>query len=106
MSEITSLAAKQLPNGKVIGKRTWGGLCGLSGASMFSETYTGHIGEKGVTPVYVYLPCISTFALSGECMEGVGVYPDIEVDLDELEFELFGRDAQLERALKYIRTGN
>ncbi len=106
MSEITSLSAKALPNAKVIGKRTWGGLCGLVGNNDFTRTYAGYIGEKGVTPVYVYLPCLSQFSLDGELLEGYGVTPDIEVDLDADQFKTTGFDSQLDRALKYIRTGN
>ena len=38
--------------------------------------------------------------------EGVGVEPDIEVDLDREIFDTTGRDTQLDRALQYIETGN
>ena len=38
-----------------------------------------------------------------EILEGVGVTPDIEVDLKDSEDQ---SDSQLDRALQYIRTGN
>lgn len=38
-------------------------------------------------------------------VEGNGIQPDIDVDLDVAQFKQ-GRDTQLERALQYIRTGN
>jgi len=31
MAEMTALGAKQLDNARVIGKRTWGGVCGPDG---------------------------------------------------------------------------
>ena len=66
----------------------------------------GHIGERYKTPVYVYLPCVATFTLDHKIIEGEGITPDIEVDLDEATFMATGRDTQLDRALQYIRTGN
>ena len=106
MAEITSLSAKEIDNARLVGKRTWGGLCGLMDNLVFTFNYSGHIGVDGETPVYVYLPLLATFTHGGQQLEGVGVTPDIEVDLDVNLLETTGRDTQLDRALQYIRTGN
>lgn len=105
MSEMTSLTCKRMPNGRVIGRRTYGGLCALDDNSTFSENYSGHIGVSGETPVYVYLPSIAILDYDKHFLEGIGVEPDIEVGLDIDEKILTGRDTQLERALEYVRTG-
>lgn len=104
MSEMTSLCAKQLPNARVVGTRSWGGLCALSGQEDFTVNYTGHIGVKNQTPVYVYLPMVAIYDMNKKVLEGYGVEPDIEVSLDAKHLNEY--DTQLERALDYIRTGN
>jgi C-terminal processing protease CtpA/Prc len=104
MSETTSLCAKQLPNARVIGTRSWGGLCALAGQEEFSVNYAGHIGVKHQTPVYVYLPMVAIHDMNKKVLEGYGVEPDIEVSLDAKHLDEY--DTQLERALDYIRTGN
>ena len=105
MSEMTSLSTKYIDNARLIGKRTWGGLCALSGNESFSYNYVTHIGVEDVTPVYVYLPMVASFTHEGKILEGIGITPDIEVDLDVEQFKLTGKDSQLDRALEYIRTG-
>ena len=105
MAEITSLSTKYIDNATLVGKRTWGGLCGLIGNEYFSYNYTGHIGEEGKTPVYVYLPLVAQFTREGQMLEGVGVTPDIEVDLDVKQLRSTGKDTQLDRALQLIRNG-
>ena len=104
MSEMTSLCAKQLPNARVVGTRSWGGLCALAGQEEFSVNYAGHIGVKRQTPVYVYLPMVAIHDMNKKVLEGYGVEPDIEVSLDAKNLDKY--DTQLERALDYIRTGN
>ena len=106
MSETTALLSKQIPNARLIGRRTWGGLCMLSSPEDFSTNYSGYIGESGKTPVYVYLPMVGIFDMNKKSLEGYGVEPDIEVDFDHTEYVNTGHDTQLDRALKYIRTGN
>jgi len=104
MAEMTSAAVKLMPNGKLIGSRTYGGLCGLNDISTFSFDYTGHIGIEDNTPVYCYTPLLAFFDMDKKCRESLGIEPDILIDLnDEIED---GIDIQLERALQYIRTGN
>ena len=105
MSEATSLSAKQLPNARLIGTRTWGGVCMLTDETDFSINYAGHIGVKNVTPVFVTLPMVGVFDMNKQSVEGKGIEPDIEVELDNALLKT-GHDTQLDRALQYIRTGN
>ena len=102
-TSVVKSCMKLMQNGRLIGKRTYGGLCGLTGNEESSDNYSGHIGVENVTPVYVYLPTATTFTMDKETLEGVGVTPDIEVDLKDSEDQ---SDSQLDRALQYIRTGN
>lgn len=106
MAEVTSLSTKYIDNARLIGKRTWGGLCLLTENPDFPFNYSGNIGVEDQTPVYVYLPSLATFTREGEQLEGIGITPDIEVNLDTKQFQLTGKDTQLDRALQYIRTGN
>lgn len=106
MSEMSALMAKRMPAARVIGTRTWGGVCALQGEDSYSENYASHIGVAHETPVYVYLPTCCSFTPEGKSYEGIGVEPDIEVALDEAAYTATGRDSQLDRALQYIRTGN
>jgi len=106
MAEITSTAVKLMPNGKLIGTQTFGGLCALNDISTFSINYSGHIGVRNETPVYCYTPYLAFFDMDKKCHEGLGVEPDIRIDLDVNNFKKDGTDNQLERALQYIRTGN
>ena len=106
MSEITALTAKNMPNARVIGKRTHGGLCGLTGNEFYTENYAGHIGVEGATPVFCYLPNQILFDNNKRPLESIGIIPDFEVDLDTIAFKRDFTDTQLNRALQYVRTGN
>lgn len=107
MAEITTIVVKNMQNGTHIGKRSEGGICGLTtDNSTFTNNYMGHIGERGKTAVYVYLPSVASFTLDHKIIEGEGIEPDIEVDFDEATFKATGRDTQLDRALQFLRTGN
>ncbi len=106
LSENTAVTAKLMPNGRVIGTQTWGGLCILSPDNKsYTLTYASCIGEKDKTPVFCYIPMMALFVEGMGIREGVGITPDIVVPLDEGQLKQ-GRDSQLERALQYIRTGN
>ena len=106
MAEMTAVGAKVVDNAKVVGTRTWGGLCGLMNNDFYSINYAGHIGVEGETPVYVYCPCEASFTKDGQLLEGVGVTPDIEVHLDKNAWNNgLGPDSQLDRAIQYITTG-
>ena len=105
MSELTTLIVRSMDNGTHIGKTTKGGICGLSSSDSFSFDYMGYIGVKGATPIYVYLPQVACLTLDHQIIEGVGIKPDIEVNLDLTQLQATGRDTQLDRALQFLRTG-
>lgn len=76
--------------GTLIGKRTWGGLVGISGypvlmdgGAMTSPTI-GYISEKGEFDI-----------------ENYGVAPDIEIDITPADY-IAGRDPQLEKAVQVL----
>lgn len=102
MSEMSAMAIKQIPNGHVIGERTWGGHGPLS--NDFDTYYSGdfYVGAQKIISVYTSTwMCVDS---KKECYEGVGVKPDIEVLLD-LNAMKNGVDNQLERALLFLHSG-
>ncbi|MBN1350290.1 PD40 domain-containing protein [candidate division KSB1 bacterium] len=77
--------------GKLIGKRTWGGVVGIRGSLPLLDGG------------YLYKPEFSRYDVGGKewIMEGKGVEPDIEVENDPARvFE--GFDDQLDRAIQEI----
>ena len=108
MAEMTSMGAKVLENGTLIGTRTWGGFSALSSSEQYSNNYAGYVGIQNVTPVFCYIPQEVTFSiLDGKIVEGHGVEPDIEVPMDFNAWNKGnGPDSQLDRALRFIRMGN
>ena len=48
---------------------------------------------------------LAAFTREGKLIEGEGIAPDIEVPFDVDLYEATGQDSQLDRALRYIRTG-
>jgi tricorn protease len=86
--DIFPAAFQTLELGPLIGKRSWGGIIGI--------TNLGTLMDGGT----VYVPQFATASASGEwAIEGVGVNPDIEVD-NPPEAVLRGEDAQLDRAIQ------
>lgn len=76
--------------GKLVGKRSWGGIIGI--------TNRGNLIDGGV----VNVPEFGNTELDGEwTIEGTGVEPDIEVD-NGVDALLAGRDPQLERAVQEL----
>jgi tricorn protease len=76
--------------GKLIGKRTWGGLVGIGG-------YPDLIDGGSVTA-----PHFGFWNPEGKWdVENYGVAPDVEVDLDPAAWRQ-GKDAQLEKAIEVI----
>ncbi len=76
--------------GPLIGKRTWGGVVGISGR--------GPLIDGG----QVYVPLRGTNNIKGNwVIEGYGVDPDIEVENDPQSI-LKGRDPQLERGVSEV----
>lgn len=106
MSEVTTWGVKSQPNGYVIGTRTWGGLSALNDSpDMYSTTYSGGFGERGVTPFYGYVPrFVGLFGNDQKILEGIGITPDKEVPLDVDYWKTQKRDNQLEAALDYIHA--
>ena len=81
-------AFKALELGPLIGKRSWGGIIGI--------TNLGSLMDGGS----VYVPQFATASADGQwTIEGVGVAPDIEVD-NPPEAVLRGEDPQLDRAIR------
>ena len=76
--------------GPLIGKRTWGGVVGISNRGPLLDGGT------------VYVPLRGTNELNGAwVIEGEGVAPDIDVDNTPAEV-VEGRDPQLERAIEEV----
>ena len=102
MSEMTCMAVSVLPNGCVVGERTFGGTGPLYGDYKFA--YSGAWENSAVS---VYGSTAVMKDARGKIHEGVGIVPHIEVlQTPEVEAEMrSGVDPQLERALEYIRTG-
>lgn len=82
---------RKLGLGKIIGKRSWGGIVGISGSKQFVD------GQDMRTPFF------TSYSTDGEwIIEGHGVDPDIEVDINPFE-DFLGKDAQLEKAVEYLK---
>ena len=89
--DIFSYMFKQAKLGPLIGTRTWGGVVGIND--------WGPLIDGGTTNV----PQFGTASANGQwAIEGHGVDPDIEVELD-VTSALAGRDPQLDRAIAEIR---
>ena len=107
MSEITTYSAKLLPNGHVIGDRTFGGFNALD--LKYDRTYAGSFGDSEKGPIYIYTPCCLTTPIDGTRIESVGVMPDeyIPYDkkiVDDMINDLDNiTDAHIEAAIKYIK---
>ena len=82
---------RQLGLGKLIGKRSWGGIVGISGSKPFVD------GQDMRTPFF------TSYSTEGEwIIEGHGVDPDIEVDINPFE-DYLGTDAQLQKAVEVLK---
>ena len=76
--------------GKLIGTRTWGGLVGISGNARL------------VDGGYISVPRFGIYDKTGEwIIEGIGVYPDIEV-IDRPEELAKGNDPSVEKAVEVL----
>ncbi len=81
---------RQKDLGTIIGTRTWGGLVGMTGNARLIDG--GYIGA----------PRFGIYNQEGEwIIEGVGVYPDIEV-YDEPHLVAAGKDPSLEKAVEVL----
>jgi len=82
---------KKYGMGKLIGKRTWGGVVGIRGSLPF------------IDGGFLNKPEFASYDLEGKTwpIEGHGVDPDIEVDNSPAD-EYVGKDAQLDKAIEVI----
>ncbi len=99
MAELSAMAVDAMPNGIVIGERSYGGHGPLNGD--INKHYAGTLEN----PAFMMRTSTSmTKRMDGRCYEGIGVIPDIEVLFNKDEFNS-GNDIQLNRAVEFIRTG-
>ena len=83
---------RRLGLGKLIGKRSWGGIVGISGSRPYLD------GQDMRTPFF------TSYSLEGDwIIEGHGVDPDIEVDINPFE-DYKGKDAQLDKAIEVLKA--
>jgi tricorn protease len=75
--------------GKLIGKRTWGGLVGILGFPVLMDG------------AFVTAPNLAIFTDEGWVVENIGVPPDIEVEQDPAAVAA-GKDPQLDRAIEVV----
>jgi len=80
---------RKLKLGKLIGKRTWGGLVGTLG---FPPLMDGG---------YITAPNLAIWTEDGWVVENVGIPPDIEVEQYPAEV-IAGQDPQLEKAIEVV----
>ncbi len=86
--DIFPWAFKKAGLGPLVGKRTWGGVVGI--------TNHGPLLDGGM----VYVPEFSNNDTEGNfIIEGIGVEPDIEIENDPVSM-LAGKDLQLEKAVE------
>jgi len=118
-AELSTQIIKTMPQGKVIGERTYGGTCALNPYTdvWFNIYYTGCFGDQKLFPqpgvgdgkpthpedfaYYVYSGTFDIVTKDYKSLEGVGVQPDIKV-LYDAEALAAGRDTQLDAALSYL----
>lgn len=76
--------------GKLMGCRTWGGIVGITGSRPYID------GQDMRTPFF------TSYSMEGEWLiEGKGVTPDFEVDINPFE-DYLGNDNQLNKAVEYL----
>ncbi len=106
-SEIATIAIKQLPQGYVVGERTFGATCALS--NDFGLFYSGSFGDSQGFPTlwtghghYVYTPKYLFTGVDDIVYEGHGVEPDVECLFDQSAWNN-GIDNQLECAVSFVK---
>jgi hypothetical protein len=102
MAEQTSLAIRNLPNGIVIGERTFGGHGSLS--TDFATYYSGTFGNEN-GPHYCYMANHAIRTVDGQILEGIGITPDIPLTFNEADVTN-GNDTWMDRAISYIQNGH
>lgn len=98
MAELTAMAIRSLPNGHLIGERTYGGT-----GYIYSNFHIAYAGRFQNEALLVYMTSSMSRDAEGTCLEGIGITPDREALFDAEQFAA-GTDTQLEAALDYIRS--
>ncbi len=81
---------RKLGIGKLMGCRTWGGIVGITGSRPYID------GQDMRTPFF------TSYSPEGEWLiEGTGVSPDFEVDINPFE-DYLGNDNQLNKGVEYL----
>lgn len=82
---------RKLGLGKLVGKRSWGGIVGITSSKRFLD------GQEMTTPFF------TSYSTDGEwIIEGHGVDPDIDIDINPFE-DYLGTDAQLLKAVSILK---
>ena len=101
-AEVSTSFIKELPNGHIIGTRTYGGTCALDG--IYDSDYAGTFGSYENGTHFVYLPnLVNLFGEDMKLYEGIGVPPDEVVRFDYDTYKNSKEDNQLNAAIEYIR---
>lgn len=106
--ELTPLAIKEMPNGHVMGKRTFG----ATGPRIGDDNpllMSGGPFKGGYLVKQASFAAWATRGASGENYEGIGVAPDETLTFGEAEWAMFNdaanpRDLWFERAVEYIKS--
>ena len=117
-AELATMLIKNLPNGTFIGERTYGAVGALwpNSQQQHDYFYSGCFGDydyyqygsdmfrlKDLYPYYVYTSTYHMVDCDYKDIEGVGVQPDIEVKFNQSTLMTDHKDAQLNRAVDYLR---
>ncbi|MCR4847729.1 MAG: S41 family peptidase [Bacteroidales bacterium] len=108
MSEISTIAIKHLPQGYVVGERTFGATCALS--DVFELFYSGSFGDSQMNQYnnwighghYVKTSKYLFTGTDGTIYEGHGVEPDVECLFDQSAWNNY-IDNQLECAISFAK---
>lgn len=97
MAETTALIIKQLPQGKIIGEKTWGATGPIGNSQLY---HTGQFNIEGFC--HVYMSSAAFKDINGNIYESIGIQPDIQIPFNIVNLEK-GIDEQLEKAIEIIR---
>lgn len=98
MGEVTAMAISEMPNGYVVGERTFGAHGPLD--ADFNSSYTGTFSNSAFS---VKTSTSMIKRLDGKSYEEIGIIPDVEALYNEAEFKK-GNDTQLEVAVQLINS--
>lgn len=107
MAEIAALSIKTLPNGYVVGERTYGATCMLQ-VNPYADQFGSFgfpledpsLGLSAISGHYVYTPRELFTGVDGTCYEGYGIEPDKTCYFSKDDY-YNGIDNQLECAIQF-----